>query len=211
MIAGTNSPFMKIFCVGRNYVAHALELKNEVPTDPLIFMKPSTALLLEDKPFFHPEFSKNIHYEVELVMRICKNGKHIKPEFAYRYYDAMALGIDFTARDLQDTLKAKGQPWELAKGFDNSAVVSKFIELNDLGEAPYHFSLQKNGTLVQSGNTENMIFTFDKIICFISQFITLQKGDYIFTGTPAGVGKIETNDVYQGFIDGRQMFTCAIK
>lgn len=202
---------MKIFCVGRNYVAHALELKNEVPTDPLIFMKPSTALLLEDKPFYHPEFSKNIHYEVELVMRICKNGKHIKPEFASRYYDAMALGIDFTARDLQDTLKAKGQPWELAKGFDNSAVVSKFVSLDDLGEAPYKFSLQKNGNTVQSGNTENMIFTFDKIICFISQFITLQKGDYIFTGTPAGVGKIEINDVYKGFIGERQMFSCNIK
>ncbi len=202
---------MKIFCVGRNYVAHALELKNEVPTDPLIFMKPPTALLLEDKPFYHPEFSKNIHYEVELVLRVCKNGKSIQPEFANRYFDAVALGIDFTARDLQDTLKAKGQPWELAKGFDNSAVVSKFIPLNELGDAPYTFSLKKNGNLVQSGNTDNMIFSFEKIICFVSQFITLQKGDYIFTGTPAGVGKIELNDMLTGFIAERQMFTCAIK
>jgi len=202
---------MKIFCVGRNYVAHVLELKNEVPTDPLIFMKPPTALLLEDKPFYHPDFSQNIHYEVELVLKICKNGKSIQPQFAHRYYDAIGLGIDFTARDLQDKFKAKGQPWELAKSFDNSAVVSPFLPLDELGAAPYQFSMQKNGIVVQSGNTENMIFSFDDIICFVSKYITLQKGDYIFTGTPAGVGKVSIGEVYTGFLGDKKMFTCEIK
>ena len=202
---------MKIFCVGRNYVAHVLELENEVPTDPLIFMKPPTALLLEDKPFFHPDFSENIHYEVELVLKISNNGKSIQPQFANRYYDAIGLGIDFTARDLQEKFKKLGEPWELAKGFDHSAVVSAFIPLAELGAAPYQFSMQKNGTVVQTSDTENMIFSFDQIICFVSKYITLQKGDYIFTGTPAGVGKIAIGDVYTGFLGDRKMFTCEIK
>ncbi len=202
---------MKIFCVGRNYVDHVLELDNEVPTDPLIFMKPPTALLLEDKPFYHPDFSENIHYEVELVLKVCKNGKSIQPQFANRYYDAIGLGIDFTARDLQEKFKNIGQPWELAKGFDQSAVVSPFIPLVELGEAPYPFSMQKNGAVVQNSSTDNMIFNFDKIICFISNYITLQKGDYIFTGTPAGVGKVAIGDVYDGFLGDKKMFTCEIK
>lgn len=203
---------MKIFCIGRNYVDHAKELNNPVPSEPLIFMKPNTALLLNSRPFYHPDYSQNIHYEGEIVLRICKNGRSVQPQFTERYYDAVAFGIDFTARDLQDKLKAKGQPWEIAKGFDRSAPLSKFIPVEDLKNPEnIAFQLKRNGVVVQDGRTADMIFNFDRLICEISRYFTLQKGDYIFTGTPAGVGPIEIGDVLEGFIEGQHLLTCAIK
>ncbi len=202
---------MKIFCIGRNYAEHAKELSNAVPTKPLVFMKPPTALLLENKPLFYPDFTKNLHYEVEVVLRICKNGKAIQPEFARRYYDKIALGIDFTARDVQDDLKSKGQPWELAKGFDNSAVLSAFVELKDFDAANIKFFMTKNGETVQSGTTQDLIFSFDTIVSFISQYFTLQQGDLIYTGTPAGVGGVKVGDKLEGFLEEKSMFTCEIK
>ena len=202
---------MKIFCIGRNYVEHAKELNNAVPTKPLVFMKPPTALLLENKPFFYPDFTKNLHHEIEIVVRISKNGKAIQPEFANRYYDKIALGIDFTARDVQDDLKAKGQPWELAKAFDNSAVLSKFVDLKDFDAANIAFSMTKNGETVQSGTTQDLIFSFDTLVAFLSNFFTLQQGDLIYTGTPAGVGPVKVGDTLEGFLEGKSMFTCEIK
>lgn len=203
---------MKIFCIGRNYVDHAKELNNPVPSEPLIFMKPSTALLVNNKPFYHPEFSQNIHYEAEIVLRICKNGRSVQPEFASRYYDAVAFGIDFTARDVQDKLKAKGQPWEIAKGFDRSAPISKFIPFGELNHPEgIGFQLKKNGTLVQDGNTKDLIFNFDTLICHISTYFTLHSGDYVYTGTPAGVGQVAIGDVLDGYIEGRHMLQCKIK
>ena len=203
---------MKIFCIGRNYIDHAKELNNPVPSEPLIFMKPSTALLVNNKPFYHPDFSENIHYEGEIVLRICKNGRSVQPEFASRYYDAIAFGIDFTARDLQDKLKAKGQPWEIAKGFDRSAPISKFMPLAELkNPKAIEFQLKKNGAVVQDGNTKDLIFSFDTIICHISRYFTLQTNDYIFTGTPAGVGPIAIGDVLDGFIEGVQVLHCGVK
>ena len=202
---------MKIFCVGRNYAEHAKELQNAVPTQPIIFMKPPTALLLENKPFYYPAFSKNIHYELEIVLRVCKNGKHIEPNFAARYYDSIALGIDFTARDLQDNFKAKGQPWELAKGFDGSAVLSAFKPLSQFDQQNINFTLTKNGNVVQTGNSCDMIFSFDALISFISQYFTLQQGDIIYTGTPAGVGPITVGDVFEGFLENEKLLLCDIK
>ncbi len=203
---------MKIFCIGRNYIDHAKELNNPVPSEPLIFMKPSTALLVNNKPFYHPDYSDNIHYEGEIVLRVCKNGRSVQPEFASRYYDAIAFGIDFTARDLQDKLKAKGQPWEIAKGFDRSAPISKFIPWSDLkNPKAIEFQLKKNGEVVQDGNTKDLIFSFDTIICHISRYFTLQTNDYIFTGTPAGVGPIAIGDVLEGFVEGTPMLNCRIK
>ena len=202
---------MKIFCIGRNYAEHAKELNNAVPTKPLIFMKPPTALLLENKPFFYPDFTKNLHHEIEIVLRISKNGKAIQPEFANRYYDKIALGIDFTARDLQDDLKAKGQPWEIAKAFDNSAVLSKFVDLKDFDPSNIAFSMTKNGETVQSGTTKDLIFSFDTLIAYLSNFFTLQQGDLIYTGTPAGVGAVKVGDTLEGFLEGESMFTCEIK
>jgi acylpyruvate hydrolase len=202
---------MKIFCIGRNYVEHAKELNNAVPTKPLIFMKPPTALLLENKPFYYPDFTKNLHYEVEVVLRISKNGKAIQPEFANRYYDKIALGIDFTARDVQDELKGKGQPWELAKAFDNSAVLSNFVELKDFDALKITFSMTKNGETVQQGTTEDLIFSFDTIVSFLSNYFTLQQGDLIYTGTPAGVGPVKVGDRLEGFLEGKSMFVCEIK
>ena len=202
---------MKIFCIGRNYLEHAKELQNAVPTQPLVFMKPPTALLLENKPFYHPAFSKNIHYELEIVLRICKNGKHIAPEFAARYYDGITVGIDFTARDVQDALKAKGQPWELAKGFDNSAVLGSFKPMSAFDEKNIRFRLTKNGETVQTGNSNEMIFTFDTLVSFISEYFTLQKGDIIYTGTPSGVGKITEGDILEGYLENEKMIHCEIK
>jgi acylpyruvate hydrolase len=203
---------MKIFCIGRNYAEHAKELNNPVPTSPVIFMKPPTALLLNNRPFYYPDFTKNLHYEGEIVLRICKNGRSVQPEFANRYYDAIGFGIDFTARDLQDKLKEKGQPWELAKGFDRSAPLSKFIPLEAVKNIQnIHFQVKKNGVLVQDGHTSDMIFSFDNIICAISQYFTLQKGDYIFTGTPAGVGPVVPGDVLEGFIEDAPMLQCEVK
>jgi acylpyruvate hydrolase len=203
---------MKIFCIGRNYADHAKELNNPVPSEPLIFMKPPTALLLNNRHFYHPDFSQNIHYEGEIVLRVCKNGRSVQPEFAQRYYDAVAFGIDFTARDLQDKLKAKGQPWEIAKGFDRSAPLSQFIPLESL-QNPQNidFQLLKNGVEVQHGNTADLIFSFDRLICEISRYFTVQKGDYIFTGTPAGVGPIAQGDLLEGFIEGVSMLRCAVR
>jgi acylpyruvate hydrolase len=202
---------MKIFCIGRNYVEHAKELNNAVPTKPLIFMKPPTALLLEGKPFYYPDFTQNLHHELEIVLRISKNGKAIQPEFAHRYYDKIALGIDFTARDLQDDLKAKGQPWEIAKGFDGSAVLSDFVPLSNYNSSAINFHLTKNGETVQIGTTQDLIFTFDTLIAYISKFFTLQQGDYIYTGTPAGVGPVKIGDKLEGFLEGRLLLSCEIK
>ena len=202
---------MKIFCIGRNYLEHAKELNNAVPTKPLIFMKPPTALLLDNKPFYYPEFTKNLHHEVEVVLKISKNGKAIQPEFAHRYYDKIGLGIDFTARDLQDELKAKGQPWEIAKGFDNSAVLSDFVDLKDFDATNISFQLLKNGEIVQKGTTKDLIFSFDTVVSYISQFFTLQQGDLIYTGTPEGVGAVKIGDKLEGFLEGKPMFICDIK
>jgi acylpyruvate hydrolase len=202
---------MKIFCIGRNYVEHAKELNNAVPTKPLVFMKPPTALLLENKPFYYPDFTKNLHYEVEIVLRISKNGKAIQPQFANRYYDKIALGIDFTARDVQDELKAKGQPWELAKGFDSSAVLSSYVPLKDFDASNITFSMTKNGETVQQGTTKDLIFSFDTIVSFLSNYFTLQQGDLIYTGTPAGVGAVNVGDRLEGFLEGQSMFICEIK
>ncbi len=203
---------MKIIAVGRNYIDHAKELNNPVPEKPVIFLKPDTAVLKDNKDFYYPEFSKDIHFEVELVLRVCNEGKHVAKKFAHRYYDAIGLGIDFTARDLQSELKSKGLPWELAKAFDHSAVVGNMIlkdNFNDLNNLT--FSLQKNDVEVQQGNSKDMIFDFDSLITFVSQYITLRKGDLIFTGTPAGVGPIEIGDKLEGFLEGKSIFTCQIK
>lgn len=203
---------MKIIAVGRNYIDHAKELNNPVPDQPVIFLKPDTAVLKDNKDFYIPEFSKDIHYECEIVIRICNEGKHVSKKFAHKYYDAVGLGIDFTARDLQSQLKAKGLPWELAKAFDNSAVVSPLIpkeEFTDIRVIP--FSLTKNGQTVQSGNTSDMIFDIDSLISFISAYITLRKGDLIYTGTPVGVGPVAIGDKLEGFIADKLMFTTHIK
>jgi acylpyruvate hydrolase len=202
---------MKIFCIGRNYVEHAKELNNAVPTKPLIFMKPQTALLQNNKPFYYPDFTKNLHHEIEIVLRICKNGKAIQPEFAHRYYDQIGLGIDFTARDLQDDLKAKGQPWEVAKAFDNSAVMSACYPLSNFNKNEIKFQLLKNGEAVQTGTTVDLIFNFDTLVSYISQFFTLKQGDLIYTGTPAGVGAVKIGDKLEGFLEGNSVFTCDIK
>jgi acylpyruvate hydrolase len=202
---------MKIICIGRNYIDHAKELNNPVPKAPLIFMKPSTALLTDGKPFYHPDFSTNIHYELEVILKICKNGKAIQPQFASGYYDQIGLGIDFTARDLQDQCKDKGHPWEIAKAFDHSAVVGSFTDKNLLNSGEIKFQLSKNGSIVQDGNTKDLIFNFDYLISYISQYFTLQTGDLIFTGTPAGVGKIAVGDHYEGMMEGEKMLDCKIK
>ncbi len=202
---------MKIFCVGRNYIDHVKELKNDLPTEPLIFMKPSTALLLENKPLYYPDFTSNLHHEVEIVIRISKNGKHIEQKFAHKYYHQIALGIDFTARDLQDKFKAMGNPWELCKGFDGSAVLSDFYDLDNFDIQNIPFSLQKNGILVQSGNTNQFIFDVNTVIAYISKYITLQQGDLIYTGTPAGVSAVTIGDKLEGFLADKHVFICEIK
>ncbi|NND34344.1 MAG: fumarylacetoacetate hydrolase family protein, partial [Saprospiraceae bacterium] len=187
---------MKIICIGRNYVDHAKELNNPLPKKPIIFMKPPTALLLDNKPFYYPDFTKNLHHEAEIVLKICKNGRHVEKQFASTYYNEIGFGLDFTARDLQDDLKAKGHPWEIAKAFDFSAPLSKFIDITSV-EDPQNirFELKKNHKVVQQGSTKDLIFSFDDLICYISQFFRLQIGDYIFTGTPAGVGPVQIGDV----------------
>jgi len=202
---------MKIICIGRNYRDHALELNNDVPTEPVIFLKPDSALLLNNKPFFIPEFSNDVHHEVELVVRINKLGRHIEPKFAHTYYDEIALGIDFTARDLQNNLKKKGLPWELAKAFDQSAMLGSFVPLGDRNIQDLHFELHKNGQVVQSGHTADMLFPVDQIIAFVSQYFTLKIGDLIYTGTPAGVGPVAIGDRLTGFLEGAEAFYCNIK
>lgn len=203
---------MKIVAVGRNYINHAKELNNPIPQEPVIFLKPDTAMLKDNNDFYHPDFSSDIHYEVEVVLRICKEGKHVAEKFAHKYYDAIGLGIDFTARDIQQKQKEKGLPWELAKAFDHSAVVSPLVpksEFEDIQDIP--FSLKKNGATVQVGNTKDVIFSFDNLISFISERITLRKGDLIFTGTPEGVGPVQIGDKLVGYLQEREMFTCTIK
>jgi 2-keto-4-pentenoate hydratase/2-oxohepta-3-ene-1,7-dioic acid hydratase in catechol pathway len=197
---------MKIICIGRNFVDHIHELQNEIPTDPVVFIKPDSALLRNNNPFFIPDFSKEIHHEVELVVKIKKIGKSIPLQFSRDYYDEIGLGIDFTARDLQSELKAKGLPWEKAKGFDHSAVISNFMSIEGLDLSNLNFSLHKNGQVVQSGNTQQMIHNIDTIISYVSQFFTLKIGDYIYTGTPAGVGAVAPTDLLEGFIESNSMF-----
>ncbi|MFZ1705960.1 MAG: fumarylacetoacetate hydrolase family protein [Saprospiraceae bacterium] len=202
---------MKIFCIGRNYADHAAELNNPLPAKPMVFMKPSTALLLDNKPFYHPEFSKDIHYELELVLKVKKNGKHVLPEFAADYFDEVAMGIDFTARDLQEQCKQNGHPWEIAKSFDHSAAVSNFFPLSDYNRNNISFTLKLNGEKRQQGQTKNLIFPFNDLICYISQYFTLQKGDLIYTGTPAGVGKVAIGDHLEGYLEDKKILECRIK
>jgi len=207
---------MKIICIGRNYAEHAKELKNEVPDEPVVFMKPPSALLVNNKPFYYPEFSNDIHYEAEIVLKICKNGRHVQPEFADDYYDQIGLGIDFTARDLQAKCKEKGHPWEIAKGFDGSAVLGNFVPIEQVDRQAIEFELRKNGDVVQHGNTKDMLFSFADIIVYLSKFFRLQIGDYIYTGTPAGVGPIRIGDKLEGFIklkngESAPMLTCDIR
>ena len=203
---------MKIFCVGRNYAEHAKELGNEIPEEPVIFMKPKSALLQANTPFYYPEFSNELHYEVELVLRISKNGKYIQEQQADKYYDAISVGIDFTARDIQAELKKKGLPWEKAKAWDNSAILGKWIELNPaILNHPIHFSLLQNGNIVHSGDSTHMIFSFNKIIANISNYFSLNIGDLIYTGTPSGVGECVTGDLLEGYLEKEKMFDLTIK
>ncbi|MBS1754484.1 MAG: fumarylacetoacetate hydrolase family protein [Ferruginibacter sp.] len=203
---------MKIICVGRNYKDHVKELNNAIPDEPVIFMKPKSALLQSHTPFYYPEFTNELHYECELVLRVCKNGKYIQEKHASNYYDAVTVGIDFTARDLQDDLKAKGLPWEKAKAFDNSAVVGKFIPLAPgFNKKNIQFHLLKNNEKVQEANSADMIFSIDKVIENISKYFSLNIGDLIFTGTPAGVGECVVGDVMEGFIDKQSLFTVEVK
>jgi 2-keto-4-pentenoate hydratase/2-oxohepta-3-ene-1,7-dioic acid hydratase in catechol pathway len=203
---------MKIICIGRNYLDHANELGNKIPTSPLFFLKPDTAIQPKGHPFFIPDFSNNIHFEVELVVKISKNGKNIDEKFAHKYYDEIGIGIDFTARDIQEDCKKNGLPWEKAKGFDGSAQISnEFINKKSLKLEDIHFSLNLNNSLMQKGNSKNMIFSFDQIISYISKYYTLRAGDLIYTGTPSGVGKVEIGDSLSCFINGREMLKVNIK
>lgn len=203
---------MKIICIGRNYANHIAELQNEKPTEPVVFLKPDSAILLKQHPFVIPEFSDDVHHEIEIIVKINKVGKYIEPKFAHKYYDEISVGIDFTARDLQGKLKAKGLPWEKAKAFDGSAVVSEFIpksefsSLNDI-----NFELTNNGTVVQKGNTQFMLWKIDELISYASQYFTLKTGDILFTGTPEGVAKVNAGDVLEGFIEGKKMFRIQVK
>lgn len=203
---------MKLICIGRNYAQHIVELQNEKPKEPVVFQKPDTAILLKKQPFFIPDFSNDVHYEVEVLIKINRVGKYIDKKFAHKYYNEIGLGIDFTARDLQKQLKEKGLPWEKAKAFDGSAVVGKWIaktEIQDLNN--FNFSLEKNGNIVQQGNTSHMLWKIDEIIEYISKYFTLKIGDIIFTGTPAGVGRVVANDKLKGFIENREMFSITVK
>ncbi|OYW17542.1 MAG: 2-hydroxyhepta-2,4-diene-1,7-dioate isomerase [Sphingobacteriales bacterium 12-47-4] len=203
---------MKIFCVGRNYVAHAEELGNEVPDEPVIFMKPKSALLQPHTPFYYPEFTNELHYECELVLRISKNGKYIQEKFANKYYDAVTVGIDFTARDLQNELKEKGLPWEKAKAWDNSAAIGKWIPMNALkNKKDINFCLYKNKELVQQASSELMIHSFDEIVAHISNFFSVNIGDLIFTGTPKGVGELVVGDELEGYLEDEVLLNLEVK
>ena len=203
---------MKIICVGRNYAAHAKELNNAVEEEPVIFLKPDTALLNNNQDFYLPDFSNDIHYETEVVVKINKPGKHIDEKFAHRYYDAVSVGVDFTARDLQAILKSKGLPWERAKAFDGSAVIGAFLPLADVGNiSDLNFSMSLNGQKVQSANTSEMVFSVDKVIAFVSRFITLKTGDLIYTGTPQGVGKVSVGDHLIGYLGETELFNFKVK
>jgi len=203
---------MKIICIGRNYTKHIEELQNEAPAEPVFFLKPNSAILHKEHPFYIPPFSNEIHYEVEILVKIDRLGKYIAPKFAHKYYTKIGLGIDFTARDIQRKLKEKGLPWEKAKAFDGSAVISNFVpksEFKDLNNLS--FSLYKNEALVQEGNTQNMLYKIDEIIAYISQFMTIKMGDIIFTGTPAGVGKVAPEDYLVGKIENKTFFSVRVK
>ncbi|GAA4470111.1 fumarylacetoacetate hydrolase family protein [Nemorincola caseinilytica] len=203
---------MKIICVGRNYADHAKELKNDLPTEPVLFMKPKSALLLPHKPLYYPEFTDDLHYECELVLRISKNGKFIQEKFAHKYYDAITVGLDLTARDLQRKQQQKGLPWEIAKAFDGSAAVGEFrpvTENTDMGNIT--FRLDKNGETVQNGNTADMIFPVHKIIEYASNYFTLNIGDLIFTGTPAGVGAVTVQDRLEAYLLGEKLLSVDIR
>lgn len=203
---------MKIICVGRNYVAHIEELENERPESPVLFLKPDTAVLPPKQAFYIPDFTKDLHYEVEVLVKINRVGKHIDAKFAHKYYNEIGLGIDFTARDIQQKMKEKGLPWEKAKAFDNSAVVGEFVNKeNFLSMDDIPFSLQKNGETVQEGNTSHMLWKIDELIAYISTYFSLKTGDIIFTGTPAGVGQVVDGDKLEGFINDRSMFTVDIR
>lgn len=200
---------MKIICVGRNYAEHAKELDNPIPEEPMFFMKPDTALM-KDSQFVIPSFSNEIHFEVEIVLKICKTGKMIQPEFAHRYYEEISLGIDFTARDIQTKLKEQRFPWEKAKSFDHSAFVSSFYSKNDFDLAQLDFGLKKNNTWVQQGNTHELLFDFDTLIVEASKYFTLKKGDLIFTGTPKGVGQIISKDILDGYLNQEKVFEVSV-
>jgi acylpyruvate hydrolase len=203
---------MKIICIGRNYADHAKELHNEVPSDPVIFMKSKNALLIPDKPLYYPEFTDDLHYECELVVKINKNGKYIQEKFARKYYNEVSVGLDFTARDLQQKQKEKGLPWEIAKAFDASAAVGRFVTLpEDKKIQDLHFQLRLNDRVVQEGHTAQMIFGVNRIVEYVSQFFTLNIGDLIFTGTPAGVGPVNVYDRLEGFLEGEQLLEVNIR
>ncbi|WP_088342156.1 fumarylacetoacetate hydrolase family protein [Robiginitalea sediminis] len=203
---------MKLICIGRNYTAHIEELQNERPEEPLLFIKPDSAILPREQDFYIPEFSDDVHYEAELLVRICKVGKHIDPRFAPTYYDAFSVGIDFTARDLQSRLKEKGLPWEKAKGFDGAAVIGEWVPKEQFaGREHLNFVLEKNGEQVQRGDTSLMLWKIDELIAYISTFFTLKKGDIIFTGTPEGVGRVAPNDYLVGYLEGKPLFSLNVK
>lgn len=203
---------MKIICIGRNYVNHIAELQNERPIEPVVFMKPDTAVLQKQYPFIIPDFSDEVHYEVEVIVKISKVGKYIDAKFAHKYYDEISVGIDFTARDVQDALKAKGLPWEKAKAFDGSAVIGDFIPKTELGDLNnISFDLTNNGQTVQQGNTSNMLWKIDGLVAYVSQYFTLRTGDIIFTGTPEGVAKVSPGDVLEGSLEGKKLFRIQVK
>ena len=203
---------MKIICISRNYADHISELNNERPSEPVIFMKPDTAVLPKQFPFVIPEFTNDVHHEVEILVKINKVGKYIDQKFAHKYYDEIGLGIDFTARDLQSELKSKGLPWEKAKAFDHSAIISDFLSKKNFSSLEnINFELTNNGKVVQRGNTNQMLWKIDEIIAYVSQYFTLRTGDIIFTGTPSGVAKVQPNDVLEGFIEGQQLFRIQVK
>jgi 2-keto-4-pentenoate hydratase/2-oxohepta-3-ene-1,7-dioic acid hydratase in catechol pathway len=203
---------MKIICIGRNYTNHIAELKNERPTEPVVFMKPDSAILLKQHPFVLPEFSNDVHHEIELIVKINKVGKYIEPKFAHKYYDEISVGIDFTARDLQDQLKAKGLPWEKAKAFDGSAVIGEFVSKDQFASLEdVNFELLKNGEIAQKGNSSLMLWKIDELVAYVSQFFTLKIGDIIFTGTPEGVAAVNPDDVLEGYLEGQQLFRIQVK
>jgi 2-keto-4-pentenoate hydratase/2-oxohepta-3-ene-1,7-dioic acid hydratase in catechol pathway len=202
---------MKIICIGRNYAEHIAELKNERPSEPVIFLKPDTALLKDNEPFYHPNFSNDIHHELEVVLKISRQGKNVEAQFAHKYFEEIGLGIDFTARDLQNKLKEKGLPWEIAKAFNGSAPVSNFVSKGDFDLKNLNFELKVNGETRQSGNTSHMIWHFDEIIAFVSKYFALKVGDLIFTGTPAGVAPVKIGDRLEGFLEGKKLLDFEVK
>lgn len=201
---------MKIICIGRNYADHAKELNNAIPTEPVYFLKPDTSLLKKGAPFFIPNHSNNVHHELELVVKINRLGKHIEERFAHKYYNEISLGLDFTARDVQQECKEKGLPWEKAKAFDGSSPIGKFIDASPLKKGPLKFELLKNGEVQQSGDTQDMIFNVDQIISYVSKFMTLKIGDLIYTGTPAGVSQVQKGDVLVGKLEGQELLNCKV-